>query len=100
MLSITDGFRCGKHRQQAGCQVLLPIRCRPCFTAPEIPLSAGSGNRVQITELQYVFDNEERIGGLKSVFSPAVRGMATESVARARCESSISAFTPAPRPAR
>ena len=67
---------------------------------PEIPLSAGSGNRVQITELQYVFDNEERIGGLKSVFSPAVRGMATESVARARRESSISAFTPAPRPAR
>jgi len=29
------GSRCEKHRQQVGCQVPLPIRCRPCFTAPK-----------------------------------------------------------------
>jgi hypothetical protein len=33
------------------------------FYGPEIPLSAGSGIRVQITELQYVFDGKGRILG-------------------------------------
>lgn len=59
-----------KHRQQAGCQVPLPT----VFYGPEIPLSAGSGNRVQITELQYVFDDEERILGAEKRFFPCHQG--------------------------
>jgi hypothetical protein len=38
------------------------------FYGPEIPLSAGSGNSVQIIELQYVFDHEERILGAEKLF--------------------------------
>jgi hypothetical protein len=72
------------------------------FYGPEVPLSAGSGNRVQITELQYVFDDEERILGAENRFFAAVRGMGDgiKTIARARPASSISGFAPAPPPAR
>src|SRR5208282_4746454 len=44
------------------------------FYGPEIPLSADSRNRVQVTELQYVFDDEERILEAEKAFFPLPAG--------------------------
>jgi hypothetical protein len=72
------------------------------FYGPEIPLSAGSGNSVQIIELRYVFDHEERILGAEKRFFPLPAGewRWSQIIATARRASSISAFAPAPPPAR
>src|SRR5271169_3478289 len=46
------------------------------FYGPEIPLPADPRNRVQITDLQHIFDDEARISGTERRFFAAVRGNA------------------------
>lgn len=73
-MSITNGFRCGKTQATGRVPSSAANPLPTVFYGPEIPLSAGSGNRVQITELQYVFDDEERILGAEKRFFPCHQG--------------------------
>jgi len=48
------------------------------FLVPKIPLPAGSANRNQITDMNYIFVVERRFAGRRNAFFPAVREKPTD----------------------
>src|SRR5208282_3082224 len=69
-----------KSAAEIRCRNPLPIRCRQRFTTQndiEIPLSARSPSRIQVTDIHIYFGVERTLSGAETGFFAADRGIAT-----------------------